>query len=136
LDNGGSNAQINFKNGGGNANIGIAVELKSNLLITNSDSGGNKGFFFTAGLSSTNGNLTITNNSNLNSRTKFNSAISDGTGTITFNQTAGWSEFTTANTFTGSTINGGGLLHINIALPFKTARWTRPAASRAARPKD
>ena len=124
LDNGGSDAQINFKNGGGNVGIQVAVELKSNLLITNSDSGGNKGFFFTAGgISSANGALTITNTSNANSRTKFNIGISDGTAgnTITFNQTSGWSEFTAANTYTGSTTNGGGLLHIGISTAFQNS---------------
>jgi autotransporter-associated beta strand protein len=114
LDNGGSDAVINFRDGGGNVGIQVATQLNSNLLINNLDNGGNKGFFFTGGLSSTNGHLTITNTSDAASRTKFNSVISDGTtgNSITYNQTAGWSEFTSANTFSGTTTNGGGLLHL------------------------
>jgi fibronectin-binding autotransporter adhesin len=116
LDNGGSNAVINFRDGGGNVNIKAATQLNSNLLINNLDNGGNKGFFFTGGISSTNGHLTITNTSDAASRTKFNSVVSDGAAgnSISYNQTAGWSEFTSANTFSGTTTNGGGLLHINI----------------------
>ncbi len=123
LDGNGSNAQITFRNGGGNTNLNMPVELKSNLLITNSDSGGNKGFFFSAGLSSTNGSLTITNNSNLSSRTKFNSTISDGTGTIAFDQTAGWAELNSANTFTGSTTNRSGTLILGTSLALQNSAF-------------
>lgn len=125
LDNGGSNAQINFRDGGGNVGINVAVELQSNLLINNLDDGGNKGFFFTAGLSSTNGHLTITNTSHNNSRTKFEttSTISDGGpgNSITFLQTAGWSEFKNANTFTGTTTNGGGTLILGNSLALQNS---------------
>ncbi|MCE9611139.1 MAG: autotransporter-associated beta strand repeat-containing protein [Chthoniobacter sp.] len=121
LDGNGSNAQITFKSGGQNSSIAVPVELKSNLLITNSDAGGNKGFFFSNGLSSTNGDLTITNTSNANSRTKFNSTVSDGTGTLTFNQTNGWAEFNNANTFTGSTTNGGGTLILGNSLALQNS---------------
>ena len=60
-----------------NGSIGVPIELRNNLLITNPDNTGNTGILISGGLSSSNGNLTITNNSNLNSRTKFNSTVSD-----------------------------------------------------------
>lgn len=115
LDNGGGNALISFRDGGGNVAINPAVELRSNLLINNLDNGGDKGFWFAGGISSTNGNLTITNTSDANSRTKFNSVVSDGTAgnSITFVQTAGWSEFNAANSYTGATTINGGLLRLS-----------------------
>lgn len=116
LDNGANDAQINFRDGGGNTSINPdATELRSNLLINHLDDGNDKWVFFTSGLSSTNGHLTITNTSHPASRTKFNGVVSDGTAgnSITYNQTAGWSEFTNnSNTFTGTTTNGGGLLNL------------------------
>ena len=128
LDGNGGNAQINFRSGGKNGSTGVVIALSSNLLITNPDSSGNTGILISSGLSSSNGNLTITNNSNLASRTKFNSTISDGTGTITFVQTSGYCEFNNANTFTGSTTNSSGSIVLGNSLALQNSALNTSAS--------
>lgn len=104
-----------------NGSIGVPIQLNNNLLISNPNSSGNTGILISGGLSSANGDLTISNNSHLNSRTKFNSTVSDGTGTITFDQTAGWAEFNNANTFSGSTVNRDGTLVLGNSLALQSS---------------
>ena len=115
--------EITYRAGSGrNGSIGVPIELKNNLLITNPDSGGNTGILISGGLSSTNGNLTITNNSNLASRTKFDSVVSDGPqGTISYSQTVGWTEFNQANTFTGTTTNVAGSMVLGNSLALQNS---------------
>ena len=116
--------EITYRAGSGrNGSIGVPIELKNNLLISNPDNTGNTGILISGGLSSSNGNLTITNNSNLNSRTKFNSTVSDGApgNSITYIQTVGWTEFNNPNTFTGTTTNVAGSIVLRNSLALQNS---------------
>ena len=114
--------EITYRAGSGrNGSIGVPIELKNNLLISNPDNTGNTGILISNGLSSSNGNLTITNNSNVASRTKFNSTVSNGSGTISYSQTVGWTEFNNANTFTGTTSNVAGSMVLGNSLALQNS---------------
>ena len=126
LDNTGStNAVINVANGGRNIAAGtLPIELMDSVDIASvlvSGSSLTLGPITVKSGASNSGNLTVTNNSLTggNPTTVFGGAISDGAGTISLVNTAGFISLSAANSYTGATtINGGTLrLGANDVLP-------------------
>jgi autotransporter-associated beta strand protein len=135
MDNTGStNAVINVDSGSGqNQNVNVPIQLMDSLDLSNGlTSASGKSLIMNNTISSKNGALTITNTSVAGGgspSTNFNGIISDGTGSISFVNAAGFINVNAANTFSGSTTNTSGIFRLDNALALQNSAVNTTASA-------